>query len=452
MLNVSVFKYVYSKRIADTTEADVSALPKLKLKEGNKMFERPFVIKSRKQQRSESSHVHTLEHKNISNERGRFIRRLLSGVAQFNPRIAAELGVSLDNEYFTVVIFRINRTDETDTSDLSTINYAAYNIGCELFEANASNVSCYGIEQDNGDVAFLINHGEVYSPFKSFIDLKRHIYELFGVGSSISYCSMKSDASEINKVYQNAKYAMLYRLTRSAEENIDYKYAEKRAQKICEYPKYLERELLEELNSSNADAAKKTVDNFVNTIINASYDNIMLNTARLLMAISAGSPAAADDVQVGDASHSIFDELSSVESVEALKDFIFDKCRVFIKTINRNSSDSKKELVAAKMLSFIDENYTSPTLSVEMVAAHVNKSANYTRSIFKNVKGISLSDYIAEKRFNRVCKLLIETDMTARDISKQVGLNSGSYFYTAFKRRTGFTPDQYRKVHRAKAN
>ena len=73
-----------------------------------------------------------------------------------------------------------------------------------------------------------------------------------------------------------------------------------------------------------------------------------------------------------------------------------------------------------------------------MVAAHVNKSANYTRSIFKNVKGISLSDYIAEKRFNRVCKLLIETDMTARDISKQVGLNSGSYFYTAFKRRTGF--------------
>ena len=86
----------------------------------------------------------------------------------------------------------------------------------------------------------------------------------------------------------------------------------------------------------------------------------MLNTARLLMAISAGSPAAADDVQVGDASHSIFDELSSVESVEALKDFIFDKCRVFIKTINRNSSDSKKELVAAKMLSYYRRELHKP--------------------------------------------------------------------------------------------
>ena len=416
------------------------------------MFERPFVIKSRKQQRSESSHVHTLEHKNASNERGRFIRRLLSGVAQFNPRIAAELGVSLDNEYFTVVIFRINRTDETDTSDLSTINYAAYNIGCELFEANASNVSCYGSEQDNGDVAFLINHGEVYSPLKSFIDLKRHIYELFGVGSSISYCSMKADASEINKVYQNAKYAMLYRLTLSAEENIDYGYAEKRAHKICEYPKYLERELLEELNSSNADAAKKTADNFVDMIIGYSYDNIILNTARLLMAISAGSLTAANKFQSDNASHSIFDELSALESIEGLKNFIFDKCLVFIKSINRDSSDAKRVKLAAKILGFIDENYTNPTLTVELVAAYVHKSVNYTRNIFKAVKGVSLSDYIAEKRFDRVCKLLIETDITARDISKQVGLNSGSYFYTAFKRRTGFTPDQYRKVHRAKAN
>ena len=415
------------------------------------MFERPFVIKSRKQQRSESSHVHTLEHKNASNERGRFIRRLLSGVAQFNPRIAAELGVSLDNEYFTVVIFRINRTDETDTSDLSTINYAAYNIGCELFEANASNVSCYGSEQDNGDVAFLINHGEVYSPLKSFIDLKRHIYELFGVGSSISYCSMKADASEINKVYQNAKYAMLYRLTLSAEENIDYGYAEKRAHKICEYPKYLERELLEELNSSNADAAKKTADNFVDMIIGYSYDNIILNTARLLMAISAGSLTAANKFQSDNASHSIFDELSALESIEGLKNFIFDKCLVFIKSINRDSSDAKRVKLAAKILGFIDENYTNPTLTVELVAAYVHKSVNYTRNIFKAVKGVSLSDYIAEKRFDRVCKLLIETDITARDISKQVGLNSGSYFYTAFKRRTGFTPDQYRKAHRANA-
>lgn len=415
------------------------------------MFERPFVIKSRKQQRSESSHVHTLEHKNASNERGRFIRRLLSGVAQFNPRIAAELGVSLDNEYFTVVIFRINRTDETDTSDLSTINYAAYNIGCELFEANASNVSCYGSEQDNGDVAFLINHGEVYSPLKSFIDLKRHIYELFGVGSSISYCSMKADASEINKVYQNAKYAMLYRLTRSAEENIDYGYAEKRAHKICEYPKYLERELLEELNSSNADAAKKTADNFVDMIIGYSYDNIILNTARLLMAISAGSLTAANKFQSDNASHSIFDELSALESIEGLKNFIFDKCLVFIKSINRDSSDAKRVKLAAKILGFIDENYTNPTLTVELVAAYVHKSVNYTRNIFKAVKGVSLSDYIAEKRFDRVCKLLIETDITARDISKQVGLKSGSYFYTAFKRRTGFTPDQYRKAHRANA-
>ncbi|MDO5387555.1 MAG: AraC family transcriptional regulator, partial [Pseudomonadota bacterium] len=75
-------------------------------------------------------------------------------------------------------------------------------------------------------------------------------------------------------------------------------------------------------------------------------------------------------------------------------------------------------------------------------------SANYTRSMFKQGQGISISDYIAKKRFDEVCRLLRETNMTAQEIGKNLGLNSGSYFYTSFKKHTGYTPEQYRKLHR----
>lgn len=78
----------------------------------------------------------------------------------------------------------------------------------------------------------------------------------------------------------------------------------------------------------------------------------------------------------------------------------------------------------------------------------VKRSSNYIRSVFKESQGISISEYLANKRFDQVCKMLIETNLTARDIGKAVGLNSGSYFYTAFKKYTGCTPDSYRKAHK----
>ncbi len=51
----------------------------------------------------------------------------------------------------------------------------------------------------------------------------------------------------------------------------------------------------------------------------------------------------------------------------------------------------------------------------------------------KKSQGVSISEYLAQKRFDQVCKMLIETNLTARDIGRAVGLNSGSYFYTSFK-------------------
>lgn len=80
----------------------------------------------------------------------------------------------------------------------------------------------------------------------------------------------------------------------------------------------------------------------------------------------------------------------------------------------------------------------------------MNKSANYTRTIFKQNKGISISEYISKTRFDEVCRLLRETNLTAQQISRRTGMSSSSYFYTAFKKYTGYTLEQYRKKHMKK--
>lgn len=100
------------------------------------------------------------------------------------------------------------------------------------------------------------------------------------------------------------------------------------------------------------------------------------------------------------------------------------------------------------LLEFINENYRNPNLSVEMIAEAVNKSVNYTRTMFKKSIGISISEYIRKKRFDEACRLLAETNLDACKIGGMTGFESANYFYTAFKKYTGLTCGQYRRLYK----
>ena len=72
-------------------------------------------------------------------------------------------------------------------------------------------------------------------------------------------------------------------------------------------------------------------------------------------------------------------------------------------------------------------------------------SPNYVRTLFKEKLDISVSNYINDIRFKKVMELLLNTDIPANRIAEMVGLPAGGYFYTAFKKVAGVTPDEYRK-------
>ena len=139
--------------------------------------------------------------------------------------------------------------------------------------------------------------------------------------------------------------------------------------------------------------------------------------------------------------------LSEFETMEEIEQYILSKCHNLMLKFSSTKFDSKKDIMVKTVLDYIENNYTDPNLSIDMIANEINRSANYTRGMFKQSQGISISDYIAKKRFDEVCRQLVETNLTAQEIGASLGLNSGSYFYTSFKKHTGYTPDQYRKLH-----
>ena len=79
------------------------------------------------------------------------------------------------------------------------------------------------------------------------------------------------------------------------------------------------------------------------------------------------------------------------------------------------------------------------------LAADVNLSASRFRHLFKEETGMTLTQYLRERRLERAEVLLRTTFLSIKEVMLESGLTSMSHFVQYFKRRYGVAPSTYRK-------
>ena len=107
-------------------------------------------------------------------------------------------------------------------------------------------------------------------------------------------------------------------------------------------------------------------------------------------------------------------------------------------------SDNQGRKVLRRALDFIDENYCSEALSLNMVAEEVNVSSNYLSAVFSQNMQKTLIEYITGKRMDKAKKLLKGTDDSSSAIGLAVGYKDPHYFSFVFKKTQGCSPREYR--------
>lgn len=102
--------------------------------------------------------------------------------------------------------------------------------------------------------------------------------------------------------------------------------------------------------------------------------------------------------------------------------------------------------VIAKVQSYIHDHLHTE-LTRDEIAACVYRNPAYLSRLFRKETGYSLSDYITEMRIERAKRYLIETNDKVSNIAEAVGYIHFSYFAKLFKKMSGLTPQEYRKIH-----
>lgn len=91
----------------------------------------------------------------------------------------------------------------------------------------------------------------------------------------------------------------------------------------------------------------------------------------------------------------------------------------------------------------LDASYAQPWPLVRLARA-VGLSANHLAELFARDTGTTPHRYLVERRIQRACELLAQTDLPITTVALDLGFSSSSHFARAFRRSTGASPRAFR--------
>lgn len=87
-----------------------------------------------------------------------------------------------------------------------------------------------------------------------------------------------------------------------------------------------------------------------------------------------------------------------------------------------------------------------------LITDKLNYEYNYISNLFSSFEGITLEQYIIPQKVEKVKELLSYEELSLNDIAFKLGYNSTAYLNTQFKKVTGMTPGQFRKLTKKTRN
>lgn len=154
--------------------------------------------------------------------------------------------------------------------------------------------------------------------------------------------------------------------------------------------------------------------------------------------------------ELGGETHSIIPEADNLAllfdiacSEEAFNSFVISLLERVI-DFRDSCQDMRYGNVIRKARKYINDNYSSSSLSLNTVATEVALSPNHFSTIFSQETGETFIEYLTHTRIEQAKILLNTTSMRLADIAVAVGYNEPHYFSYLFKKNVGMSARECR--------
>ncbi|KOP37687.1 AraC family transcriptional regulator [Flavobacterium sp. WLB] len=115
--------------------------------------------------------------------------------------------------------------------------------------------------------------------------------------------------------------------------------------------------------------------------------------------------------------------------------------------ISGKKIDSAEAIIISEKLENIMNDkslYKNPNLNLQDLSKEINISSHQLSQFLNNNLGKNFTSFVNEFRINEACRIITSSDkLTLESVGYDVGFNSKSTFFAAFKKHTGTTPLNY---------
>ncbi|MCU6712353.1 AraC family transcriptional regulator [Paenibacillus sp. J5C_2022] len=110
------------------------------------------------------------------------------------------------------------------------------------------------------------------------------------------------------------------------------------------------------------------------------------------------------------------------------------------------SGRSDKASKVGEIIAYLDDRFRED-IELDQLARHFFMNKTYIAKIFKEVTGVTVFEYLKNKRINQAkIMLLINPTLSITEVCFELGFKHSSHFSRTFKTYAGVTPEEYRRT------
>jgi two-component system, response regulator YesN len=362
-----------------------------------------------------------------------------------------DTGIVFDYSHFVVCLLSLdyfkNLSQTYNPSDISLLKYAVSNIAEEVGSGKLPLIS---FDDEGEAIVLIINVPSEIQAWEAMlqdmmIEIQANVKRYLSLSVSASIGTCVENVTEIHQSSASAYNRSRYRLVLGAGCLVNHEIEEARESLSDSLISGLEKQVIDGMKLGDVPKVRGNLQEYIAALRKAPYDELMLHLTQLLIAAARAAKTMADSNQpytldIG----SLGRQLYQWETLEQIEEWFMEVCHLTI-SLRDKESLQKNRLIVEKIKGYIHNHYADPNLTVETLVEIGGLSLNYTRKLFKDITGQSITVYMSVYRFEEAKRLLIDTDLPANKIGEMVGFQNTNYFYVSFKKYCGKTPDHYRK-------
>ena len=359
-----------------------------------------------------------------------------------------ECGIDFPGRSFAVALFYIEDYEKlfeedkesNDTVKFRTVSFILRNVVEDMLQKE--DVRGY-VTNVNGILALLVSFSDYGQTareqekmlYDTIAEIKRFIEENLFIYFTVSLSNITYDITGIEYAYRQALTAMEYKFSMGAQLIITQKDVSVSVKNEYAYTEEKERMLINYIKTADFSGASALIE----TVF--SERDMTLDMLKCLTYDMAGTIFRIIGEEKREQYKELSERLFHFETMEEFKETIFTVTR----ELCEQHQTQKGDILCAKVMKLVEENYNDPDLSVSRIADYLGIQYAYLSVAFKNYKGEGILDYISRTRVNISKELLRDPLLSIDEVGKRVGYATNTTFVRTFKKLEGVTPAKFRE-------